>query len=83
MQPTALGAFAVGILTLLVLFLAEMCSASGKQLLADCRDDKLVLSRRYVFALHGRGACAEANYELARRMGRGGFAQHCERCYHQ
>ena len=55
----------------------------GKQLLADCRDDKRVLSRRYVFALHGRGACAEANYELARRMGRGGFAQHCERCYHQ
>ena len=63
--------------------LAEMCSASGKQLLADCRDDKRVLSRRYVFAFHGRGACAEANYELARRMGRGGFAQHCERCYHQ
>lgn len=70
----------MGIPTLLILFLAEMCSASDKQLVSDCRDDKGLLSRRYVFALHGRGTCAQANYELTRGTGRGRFALYYERC---
>ena len=75
----SLRAFPVGIPTLLILFLAEMCSASDKQLVSDCRDDKGLLSRRYV-TLRGRGTGAQANYELTRGTRRGRFAHYYERC---
>jgi hypothetical protein len=69
----------VGIPTLFILLLAEMCSASDKQLVSDCRDDKGLLSRRYV-TLRGRGTGAQANYELTRGTRRGRFAHYYERC---